>query len=75
MFQRIKTGKVPDRLHGLRTWIVQGSGSRMGWGGRPTMLRWLVLKGSKPLSLMHMVTPLLDGPGNPLFDVHGIKEW
>jgi hypothetical protein len=34
-----KTGKILDRLHGFHTWIVQGSGSPMGWGGRLTMLR------------------------------------
>jgi hypothetical protein len=46
----------------------------MGWGGRLTMLRWLVVKASNPLSSMHMLTPLFDGPGNPVVDMHGIKE-
>jgi len=74
MFQQVKTGKVPDRLHGLRAWIVQRGGSHMGWGGRPTMLGWLVLKGSKPLSLMHMVTPSMMDLVTPSMMCMGLKS-
>ena len=61
-------------LHGLRTWIVQGSGSRMGWGGRRTMLRCLVLKGTDPLSLMHIVTPSLMDLVTPSLMCMGLKS-